>query len=271
MKLFKYITIIIVTITTSCTKVVDVDLPKNPSRLVVDASINWLKGTSGNNQVIKLTTSTPYFDTNNFAPVIGASVKIINSSTFTEFVFEDQGNGNYTTDSFKPILNQEYKLEIVYNGEVYNASEVLKPVADIVSITQEVVSGGFNEDETLIRIFFDDPKNETNFYYASFEVPNVIPDFIISSDKFSNGNKKSIQYREELTAKETITINLYGISENYFNFFDLLINQADSDGGPFPTIPSEIKGNCINIANPNNYAFGYFRLSEVSQTIYTLK
>lgn len=42
----------------SCEKVVNIDLDTAPERLVVDANINWVKGTSGNTQTIKLTRST---------------------------------------------------------------------------------------------------------------------------------------------------------------------------------------------------------------------
>lgn len=271
MKSLKYIiAIIIITLTAACTKVVDVDVPEAPPRLVVDASINWAKGTLGNEQVIKLSTSTPYFDNNTFVPAIGASVKITNTTDLTEFVFIDAGNGNYTINSFIPSLNQEYKLEIIYNGDIYNATEVLTPVSDIANVTQEE-GDGFDEDETIVEIFFLDSENETNFYYASFETPSIpLVSLETIDDEFSNGNEMSLEFEGEIEVGETLEINLYGISEGYFNFLDLLIEQAGGDGGPFPTTSSEVKGNCINTSNPDNYAFGYFRLSEVSQTTYTI-
>ena len=62
----------------SCTDVIDVDVPVAPPRLVVEASIDWIKGTDGSEQTIKLSTSTPYFENLQESPVSGASVKIIN-------------------------------------------------------------------------------------------------------------------------------------------------------------------------------------------------
>ncbi len=58
--------------TFSCEDVIDLDIPTSEPKLVIDASINWFKGTSGNEQEIKLTLSAPYFDSE-IPPANGAS------------------------------------------------------------------------------------------------------------------------------------------------------------------------------------------------------
>ncbi|MCH2193625.1 hypothetical protein [Kordia sp.] len=58
----------------SCTDTVDVDVPNAGSRLLIEALINWEKGTSGQTQTIKLSESTAYFDSNLDVSVTGASV-----------------------------------------------------------------------------------------------------------------------------------------------------------------------------------------------------
>ena len=75
-----YLALILITISfSSCEDVVDVDLNTAKPRLVIDASIKWQKGTSGNEQKIKLSTTTDYFS--NVIPVVsGATVFITNSS-----------------------------------------------------------------------------------------------------------------------------------------------------------------------------------------------
>ena len=104
----------------SCEDVIDVDLPQSEPKLIIDASINWLKGTSGSFQAIKLSLSAPYFDTN-IPPANGAVVKIINSQN-TEFVFEeDRNTGVYINNAFNPILDETYRLTIIYNNETYTA------------------------------------------------------------------------------------------------------------------------------------------------------
>ena len=61
MKNIKYILLILtVFFFSACEEVVDVDLNTAPPRLVVDASINWVKGTDGSQQTIKLTMTGSY-------------------------------------------------------------------------------------------------------------------------------------------------------------------------------------------------------------------
>jgi hypothetical protein len=76
---------------------------------------------------------------------------------------------------------------------------------------------------------------------------------------------------EKLKAGEKIDIKLYGISKSYYNYMFKLILASGNDGNPFPTIPSAVRGNIVNQANSNNYAFGYFRLAEIDAKSYTIK
>lgn len=263
----------------SCEDVIDVEVPTASPRLVVEASINWEKGTTGSNQIIKLSTSTPYFDTteNN---VTGASVKVTNMDTNTEYVFVDQNNGIYSITNFSPIIGDSYTLEIVYNGETYTATETLKSIPEINAVEQSL-EGGFDDDVLDVSIFFDDPVDEENYYLVRF-IEEGDSRLILEtlSDEFVNGNEIDIFFekdrdeedsQEEFNPGDNVMITLVGVSERFYNYSDLLIEQYDSGGDPFSTTPAEIKGNCINETNADNYAFGFFRLSETQTINYTFE
>ncbi|MEW7279244.1 DUF4249 domain-containing protein [Aquimarina sp. 2201CG1-2-11] len=272
MKTYIKILLIATIALTSCTDVVDVEVPEAAPRLVVEASLDWEKGTQGNEQTIKLSTSTAYFDKNSNKIVTGASVKVTNDSNSTEFIFADQNNGEYTSTNFIPIVNQSYTLEIIYNNERYIAQETLKPVADIESVSQEIDDVDLN-----ITVEFNDPEDEENFYFGKFkEQKEVLPELFYNADEFTNGNLMDFEYtiNEEIEddgplLEDTVNIQLLGISERYYNYIGLLTDQAESDGGPFSTTPAPLRGNCRNITTPENYAFGYFRLSQMVQTSFT--
>ena len=69
-----------------------------------------------------------------------------------------------------------------------------------------------------------------------------------------------------------VTIRNYGISHRFYNFmFTLLQQGSEEGGGPFETQPATVRGNCINQTNQDNFPFGYFRLSEVDEVIYTIQ
>lgn len=263
-------TILAITIAfTSCTDVVEVDVPEVDARLVVEASLDWEKGTLGNEQSITLTTSRPYFNANETNIVTGASVKVTNDNTSAEFIFIDQNNGEYTNSSFIPIIDQSYTLEIIYNNEKYIAQETMMSVADIASVTQEI-----DDIDINITVGFNDPKDQENFYFGKFkEQKEVLPELFYNGDEFTNGNLMDFEYtvykeieEDGPLLEDTIEIQLLGISERYFNYIGLLTDQAESDGGPFSTTPAPLRGNCRNATTPNNYAFGYFRLSQAVST-----
>ncbi|PIA77744.1 hypothetical protein BFR04_09940 [Gaetbulibacter sp. 4G1] len=280
MKYIKQIAIIACLILASCEDVIDVTVPTAAPRLVVEASIDWEKGTVGNNQTIKLHTSTPYFDTTTNNIVTGATVKVTNTNSGAEFTFTDQNNGTYTTSSFIPVVNDTYTLEIVYNGENYQASETLKSVSDINRITQSL-EGGFDDEVLDVTIFWDDPADEENYYLVRvLEVGDMFPFLEEISDEFINGNEIDDFFEkdddaddptEEFNPGDTVDISLFGISERYHNYMQLLIEQYDSGGDPFSSVAAEIRGNCINTTTPDNYAFGYFRLTQVVKESYTFQ
>ena len=268
----------LITTTWSCTDVVDVEVPEAEPRLVIEASIDWEKGTTGNEQLIKLSTSVPYFDELVNNEVVGASVKITNDTTLEEYVFIDQNDGTYTTSSFVPVIDQSYTLEVIYNGEVFTAQETLTGVTDIAEINQSITDG-FNDEALEVNVLFDDPADEENFYLFKFqEQGDLLPELLDISDEFTNGNQMKVFYekeededinQEEFEPGDVVSIEFYGISEQYFNYIRLLIEQYESD--PFSSVPVPLKGNCINITNPDDYAYGYFRLTQVVRNTYTFQ
>ena len=264
----------------SCTDVIDVEVPVAPPRLVIEASIDWEKGTPGNQQVINLSLSTPYFDNLSEEPVRGAFIRIINNQDQSETLFSDQNDGSYATNEFVPVMNQSYTLEVVYENEIYLATETMTPVTHITQVFQST-DNGFDKNALEVNITFDDPKDETNFYLTKFQRRgDLLQTLFDVKDEFTNGNEILIFYEklnnddsgeEEFKPGDIVDISLYGISNAYFNYIQLLIQQSGGAGGPFSTIPAEIKGNCINVSKAENYAFGYFRLAEVDKASYTFE
>src|SRR5690606_5608284 len=120
--------------------------------------------------------------------------------------------------------------------------------------------------------FFQDNGQEDNYYLDSFTIDNITdPAYAISSDKFFHGNMRyGIFPYDEFKAGDDIEIKLYGSSSSYYNYMRVLFNSTDG-GGPFPIPVGTVRGNLVNQTNPENYALGYFRLSEVDRVLYTVQ
>lgn len=256
----------------SCTEKVDVSLPNGGERLVIEASINWEKGTDGKEQVIKLSQSTAYFEAKSTVPVTGAVVSVKKDNDGSVFQFVDQGDGQYKASDFVPEIGSSYTLEIDYNNKKYMATETLQSVTEIARVEQSVETI-FGTDEIKITMYFGDPVEADNYYLGEFNIAsNPVPSLGITNDQFTNGNENFMEYDNELNKLgQEVEITLFGISEQYHNYMVILIDQAGGDGGPFPTTPVKLKGNCRNVNNPNEEVLGFFRLSEVSTKTYTIK
>ncbi|MDG1790972.1 MAG: DUF4249 domain-containing protein [Flavobacteriaceae bacterium] len=262
----------------ACTDVIDLEVPTEEAKLVIEASINWEKETSGSDQTIYLSKSTPFFDTNGTVPVVGASVVITNNNDGSFFEFNDQNDGSYTTSNFIPVLNDNYTLEVMSEGETYNAQETFVPVVPILEVYQSTEK--FLPEVLEVNFDFLDPVEEENYYYIKFkEQADTFPRLLDFKDEFVNGNLITVfnerQENEDINQVEyapgdTVNMELIGISKRYYEYIQLLINQSES-GGPFDTTPVALRGNCTNQNDPNNFAHGYFRLTEVAKASYTFE
>ncbi|KJD36740.1 hypothetical protein PW52_03635 [Tamlana sedimentorum] len=267
-------------ILSSCEDVIDVDVNTAEPRLVIEASLDWEKGTTGSEQTIKLSMSSPYFSTDTDTSVTGALVTVTNMNSGSVYSFTDENNGSYSIDNFEPIIGNTYQLSVAYNGETYEATETLMEVSSINQINQSI-EDGFDDELPEVNIYFDDPAEEENFYLVSFyEIGDMFPFFADVSDEFVNGNEVYYFFEKEededsnmtpFEAGDTVEVKLYGISEQYYRFIRLLIEQYYNSGNPFASNAALIKGNCINLTNPDNYAYGYFRVTEVDIATYTFE
>lgn len=266
------ILVLIVICSTNCEDVIDVDLNEVEPRLVIEASINWFKNTSGNEQSIKLSLSAPFFDET--TPPANAAIVFIEDSSNNVFNFIEDGNtGIYRNNNFIPMLDETYNLTIVYNNETYIATETMKSVVPIDYVEQNN-DGGFTGDDIELKAFYTDPADEENFYFFEFisNIP-VVPTLEVYEDRFTDGNQIFGFYTEEdLESGDEVTIRNYGVSDRFYDFMFILLQQgSEENGGPFETQPATVRGNCINTTNPDNFPFGYFRLSEVDELIYIVE
>lgn len=258
----------------SCEDVIDVNLKTDPPRLVVDATIHWDEKNSDGTQKIILTTNTDYYSAT-VPKATGAVVKVKNENQTEEYIFNENGaTGVYICSFFKPIIGEKYTLTILYKGETYTASETMQSVTKVTKVTQKN-DGGFLKDQYEVFFYFQDVPNVENYELVRF-LPNYlkIPTLFVSDDRFNDGQEENWSYSDEdLKPGDTLEFTNYGISKQYYNYMNILINVAGgaSGGGPFQTAPVSVKGNLINATNRDNYALGYFSLSESESIVYVVE
>ena len=272
--LILYLTLITITFFfTSCEDPIDVSLDTAQPKLVIDAVIKWEKGTIGNEQTIKLTTTTDFYT--NVIPVVSGATVYITNSTNTVFNFiETPNTGEYICTNFVPVVNENYTLTVINNGQTYKATDKLLATPNIDSVNQITVPGFGGTDQIQVKFYYQDNGLENNFYLIGVKNSNrITPEYGVLTDEFFQGNQMFGFYTDEdLKAGNQLDIYLQGISERYNNYMNKLLNIAGTSGGnPFATPPATLRGNIINQTNEENFPLGYFSLGEVDTETYTVQ
>lgn len=254
-------------------EIIDVDLDTAEPRLVIDASIDWVKGTAGNEQKIKLTTTTGYYS-EEFPTVSGAAISVSNSENTVFDFIETSGTGEYFCVDFVPVIDETYTMTILLNGETYTATETLIETPKIEDTIEQNNKGGMAGDEIEITYFYQDNGVEYNYYLYRISMKHVIyPQYSVENNEMNKGSLTRFFYsHEDLAVGDDINFKLYGISKRYYNYMSkLLLASGSEDGAMFPPTPAAVRGNIVNQTNSENFAYGYFRLSEVDIKDYTVK
>ncbi len=252
----------------SCEDVIQADLDTGEAKIVIDAEILWQKGTDGATQTIKISRMTAYY--NPETPKVSGAQVYIENSTGSQFSFPETAPGIYSCTDFVPVLNETYTLHVLADGQNYTASEKLIPVPQINRLEQ-TISTGFGDDQQEVAIYYSDPANETNYYLTSF-VTSILPypEYELNDDKLTDGNESKSDFsHEDLKPGDTVEITLRGLSRQFYNYMNLILEAADSN--PFSTPPANIRGNILNQDNSSSPALGYFRLCESDYRSYTLE
>ncbi|QEE50935.1 DUF4249 domain-containing protein [Flavobacterium alkalisoli] len=257
---------------TACEDVVDLDLPTAPPRLVVEASFNWMKTFTGHYQEVRLTTTAGFYDTE-VPKVSGATVYVTNSKNDVFEFSEDKSGfqGIYACINFNPEIGETYTLFIELNGETFTATETLMPVPQLEEVI--LTNEGFDPNDMSLKAYFQDPP-ETNYYLREIGREGYSGGVAIFDDRFVNGNYTyTITIFDDLKPGDEITTFLYGISSRHFDYMSKILSIVDEENvtNPFRTPSINVRGNIVNQTNPDNYALGYFRLSEGSYITYTVE
>ena len=262
MRLLKLIILII--IFHSCEKVIDIETEFDDKRLVIDANISKHRDSIDGIASVKLSETIPYFSDQE-SIVKNASVKIETNQIVYNLIYNNDKK-EYSS-IIENINNEEFVLSIIRNENTYTSSEKLITTPKIKS----VIFGdrkSLNKDEVELRVTFIDPPEKGNYYLWKFGPKKSGKyDYLPALDKYINGNEFTFSFfidkTEYLQNSDFINIEINGISENYYNYLNILTSQAGAQNGrPFSTSSSIIRGNISNLVSEEKFPLGYFRVYE---------
>jgi hypothetical protein len=273
--------LLVLSLASRCTEPIDVKLDSAYSRLAVEGYIT----TDTARQKVRLIRSGDYFYNKPAEPVSDALVSISDGDNTVILHENSDDPGIYLTDpGYYGIPGKTYTLnisrvDIDNDGEMeeYTASSELRPVNPIDSIHLENLKGtDFNIYEVLV--FAWDPP-ATNFYaFRILRNGNLVTDslheLIVQDDVFFNGNYANgipAQFLDQSEKDEiiqpgdTITLEINGITEEYYNFIIEAQSEIFYQSPIFSGPPANISSNI------SNGALGFFTAYSAARSSVILK
>ncbi len=284
-KIFIYL--IILFAFTACEDVIDLDLPTEAPRLVIDAAIERINTLEEDGSLsikdslfVQLSLTRSFFsETPQFVEDAEVNITAINLNDNIDL--EHIGNGIYTFDN-RPLgiqidPTESYQLKVNYKGETYEATEEFQTATPLINVQQIPLPQGIGNEGFFTNISFLDKPGNSNFLVFNFGKGDitVIDDELIEEGTifsfqnfFDEDEVKSINSIGE--EEFSLTTKIIGSDKRFANYADDLSTISDN-GGPFGVTPFKVRGNIVNTTNTDNFAFGYFRASEIFQQSISLE
>ncbi|MBW2938431.1 DUF4249 domain-containing protein [Aureisphaera sp. CAU 1614] len=281
-----YIVTFITLLFSSCEDVIEVDVPIDEPRLVLDALIRVDTTQEFVDVKIKVTKTNAFFDNvevvsdlqniyiyygveNEYGELIGGF--------YSNLAELESGSGIYEPD---PTFTSDQRIRTDYiENETafwlildYEDRRYAAKTYYATSVEIETLEEGdgtlFGDDETELIISFTDTPEKENYYVFDFDFGN----FLTSEDTFYEGQPFSFSYfyDESFEQGAEITVSILGANEDFYNYMTLLIEQSEGGFGPFQTPVATVRGNIFdvtgidninqfdNVGQPDNFPLGYF-------------
>ncbi len=256
----------------SCEDVVQVDVPTEPPRLIVDALIRVDENAPSTTIRVKVLLTSSFFGTVPLTGLKDISFGNVGDDRYgggVAILLENpEGSGIYEREiGTEGILDGQLILQLNHEGRLYFARTRYAPAVPIDTLEQ---GNGtlFEGDETEVVVTFTDDPERDNFYVFDFD----FDEFLVTEDEFYKGQefKFSYFYDRELESGREITISVLGADLSFYNYMDQLIEQSGDLAGPFQTPAATVKGNVFDVSNldnvevfdnvdqPDNFPLGYF-------------
>ncbi len=277
---------------TSCTKVIQVDVPGSKNKLVVvDAFINNAPDT----QKVRLTTTADYFSNAPTPALLGATVTLNDLTVAKTFIFTPDGKGNYyyvplTATDTMAYVNHKYQLNVSINGNSYTAYSILNRTTIVNSIVFS--SSGFvpkdtlpNSDTTSPRKYYPyihatDSMGAADYYWVKTYKNGILYNQPNQMDFFQDGgydgtdgypflppvaffnltNNDNALFKDDLCTIEILSIN----KDTYSYLTQLNQQLTNAQSGLFAITPANVKTNIQQTAGTQK-AIGWFNMGATSK------
>lgn len=274
---YKYIIILTcLVLLTACEKTLeDFEIKSAGKKVVIEAYIT----DSAAINYVRISQTGDFYDAERPAAIKDADVTVYENGN--AITFSHQASGYYINPSFSGSPGNTYKLEVTAEGKTYTATETMPParnlrIDSLVYTFEEQADDGqsygesnyredyIEENDSLYNVymFAREPQDMTNFYKFEFfrngskwQNQSAV---IVNNDEGIGEAINGLELPGYYLKGDTVSMNMYSMTENVFSYYEALSNVMNSDGGMFNPPP----GNPAN--NISNGALGIFVVAAVT-------
>ncbi len=288
--------IVFLVVLVSCEDVIEVDVPTEEPRLIVNALMRVDVDQPEIPAEVRVSLTNNFFEE---IPVTNVDRMVVIQEFFdedgvivgtgvTEFAEREPGSGIYIPDPSvgAVILTSNINFDVLYTliitwGEKRYAAQT-RYVPSVPIDNLEIGDGTlFEDDETELIVTFTDDPDRDNFYVFDFG----FGEFLTTEDEFYKGQQFQFSYfyDREFDPGTELEVSILGADQSFFNYMDLLIEQTEEQQGVFQTPVATARGNVFditgldninildNVERPNDFPLGYFAIVQEFKATITVQ
>lgn len=283
----------------SCEDVIDLELPENDTRLIVNGIMRVDETQEFIPIEILVTESSSFLNNNTIASIESAIIyygtpnpdapEILEGGGISNLAELEPGSGKWVPD---PTFDSDQRIRVsnISEGDVFqliittSEERFFASTTYVKSVPIDSLEQGdqtlFSGNETEVIVTFTDNGERNDYYILDFD----FDEYLVTEDEFYQGQTFVFSYfydnELELNTSVTVEISLLGADESFYNYMNQIIVQSGGDQGPFQTPSATVRGNIINVTGidnseifdnverSDNYALGYFAIvQEYKETI----
>ncbi|RKR82115.1 uncharacterized protein DUF4249 [Mucilaginibacter gracilis] len=251
-----YITLLAILFFSSCEKAIDLKLPDNTPKYVIEAVLTNEAGGCR----VSISQTKAFTGDNTFAGISGATVTI--SGNGTSQTLSPTTAGIYQHPSFTGVPGNTYQLTVKVDGKTFTASSTMPQPVAFDSLYVKKGEGNNKDGSPLLYAFasYRDPAATKNYYrflqYVNTKKEKTV---FIADDEFTNGNtvNNRLSFSNDnddparnIKSGDHLTVEMLCLDPIVYQYWYSLKNSAGGDGNnAAPSNPD---------TNLSDGALGYF-------------
>jgi hypothetical protein len=260
---------LIITFGFGCEEVVTLDINQAAPKLVIDGLIT----NEDTTHFVRITKSGDFYGSGG-KNVMDAIVEVRdNLGNIFSYTHNPEGydslNGYYFSDQqFAGKEQRIYNLSVTVESQIFTASDTLRPITTIDSLSIQVDSRAADDPESegeiyQVLLYAKEPQETVDFYYFKFYRNNIIEvtdnNVYVFDDRLLGNSLNGLPSPILFKQGELAAVEIYSLTREQFVYFMDLANILNSDGGMFSPPPANPRSNI------SGGALGLFQVSGISK------